>query len=116
MEYINTEDSDCIKHGILTESPLRGSTTRYVANPILDDIEAPDPREEYQPPSCLVVGAPSVNDLAAWHWQGRTGDPFTERQLIRRIQKGDPRCRRGSPRGCHCRSCLAFFDPRPGKI
>jgi len=116
MEYINTEDSDCIKHGILTESPLRGSTTRYVANPILDDIEAPDPQEEYQPPSCLVVGAPSVNDLAAWHWQGRTVDPFTERQLIRRIQKGDPRCRRGSPRGCHCRSCLAFFDPRPGKI
>jgi hypothetical protein len=63
-----------------------------------------------------VVGEPSINDLASWRWQGRTVDAETERELIRRIQEGDPRCRAGSSRGCSCRSCRAFFDPRPNPI
>jgi hypothetical protein len=119
MEYISTDDSEKldIKHGTFTETPLRGSTARYICNPIIDDIEAPpDPDEQYVPPSCLVVGDPSINDLARWRWQGRTVDAEIERELIRRIQEGDPRCRAGKPRGCACRSCRAFFDPRPRTI
>jgi hypothetical protein len=119
MEYINTDISEKfdIKYGTLTESPARGSTARYICNPIIDDIEAlPDAKEEYQPPSCLVIGNPSINDLASWRWQGRTVDPDTERELIRRIQEGDPHCRASSPRSCSCRSCRAFFDPRPGTV
>jgi hypothetical protein len=119
MEYISTDDSEKyhIKHGALTESPIRGSTARFICNPIVDDIEAaPDPKEEYQPPGCLVVGDQSINDLASWRWQERTVGPETERELIRRIQEGDPRCRAGQPRGCSCRSCRAFFDPRLGTV
>ncbi len=119
MQYINTDSEKLdIKYGALTESPLRGSTARFICNPIVNDITAdPDPNEQYVPPSCLVVGDPSINDLAGWRWQGRTvGDAETERELIRRIQEGDPRCRAGSPHGCSCRSCRAFFDPRPGAI
>jgi hypothetical protein len=98
VKYISTDDFEKldIKHGTLTESPLRGTTARYICNPIVDDIEAPlDPDEQYAPPSCLVVGEPSINDLASWRWQGRTVDAETERELIRRIQEGDPRCRAG---------------------
>jgi hypothetical protein len=84
MEYISTDfEKRDIKHGTLTESPLRGSTARYICNPIVNDVEAsPDPKEECQPPSCLVVGHPSINDLASWRWQGRTADAETERELI----------------------------------
>jgi hypothetical protein len=117
MEYISTDDFEKydIKYGRLTENPLRGSSARYVCNPI--NIEAPlDPDEQYVPPSCLVTDDPSINDLASWRWQGRTVDPETERALIRRIQEGDPRCRAGSSRGCSCRSCRAFFDPDPDKV
>jgi hypothetical protein len=119
MKYINTDDSEKydFKYGVLTESPLRGSTARFICNPIVGDVEAdPDAKKEYQPPNCLVLGDASINDLASWQWQERTVDPETERELIRRIQQGDPRCRAGQPRGCSCRSCRAFFDPRPGKI
>jgi hypothetical protein len=59
MEYISTEDSDKydITHGRLTESPLRGSTARYICNPIVDDIEASrNLNEEYQLPDCEVIG------------------------------------------------------------
>src|SRR6516225_6898014 len=119
MKYINTDDSEKydFKYGVLTESPLRGSTTRFICNPIVGDVEAdPDAKEEHQPPNCLVLGDASINDLASWQWQERTVDPETERELIRRIQEGDPRCRAGQLRGCSCRSCRAFFDPRPDKI
>jgi hypothetical protein len=119
MKYINTDDSEKydIKYVVLTESLLRGSTARFVCNPIVDDVEAdPDAKEEYQPPNCLVLGDASINDLASWRWQGCTVDAETERELIRRIQEGNPRCRAGQPRGCSCRSCRARFDPRPGKI
>jgi hypothetical protein len=43
----------------LIESPLRGSTARFICNPIVDDVEAdPDPEEAYYrkialPPSVL---------------------------------------------------------------
>jgi hypothetical protein len=125
MTYIATDDSLDIKHGILTESPVRGSTARYICNPIVDDIGSVDPdgpadpihpKIEYVPPTCLVTGDPSINDLAKWRWQGRTVDAETERQLIRRIQEGDPQCRAGDKRSCFCLSCRAFFDPRPGTI
>src|SRR6516164_4089760 len=119
MKYINTDDSEKydIKYVVLTESPLGGSTARFICDPIVDDVEAdPDAKEEYQPPNCLVLGDASISNLGSWRWQGRTIDAETERELIRRIQEGDPRCRAGQPRRCSCRSCHAFFDPRPGKI
>jgi hypothetical protein len=148
MEYINTDDfeNSDIKLGALSENfgpRFEASTTRYVANPIVDDIEA-DPTKgrarrkrvngrividtavpegwspQYQAPSCPIsdhaARHPSINDLAAQRWQGRTVDAETERELIRRIQEGDPRCRAGSARGCTCRSCRAFFDPRPNTV
>jgi hypothetical protein len=76
VTYISTDEFEKldIKHGTLTESPLRRTTARYICNPIVDDIEAPlDPDEQYAPPSCLVVGEPSINDLASWRWQGADG-------------------------------------------
>jgi hypothetical protein len=97
MEYISTDESEKydIKHGVLTESPLPGSATRFICNPIVDDIEAdPDPEEQYQPPSCQVVGAPSVNDLAThrWHNNGLSDDRIEaakiEAELIGCIQDG----------------------------
>jgi hypothetical protein len=89
MEYISTEDSEKydIKHGRLTESPLRGSTARYICNPIVDDIEASrNLNEEYQPPDCEVIGGPSVNNLATHRWRN-DGLPNAkiEADLIRRI-------------------------------
>jgi len=115
MEYINTDfDKYDIKHGQLTETPLRGSTTRYIANPIVDDIEA-EPKgrarrrringrividttvpdgdgARYVPPSCLVTGDASVNNLAThrWHNDGLP-NAETEADLIRRVQSGDHR-------------------------
>ena len=134
MEYINTDSEKYdIKHGRITENPLRGSTARYICNPIVDDIEAPpDPKgrarrrringriiidttvphggeEQYRPPSCLVTGGPSINDLTSWRWQGRTVGRDTERELIRRIQEGDPRCRAGSSRAA---KYVAIRSPR----
>src|SRR5215469_5214743 len=94
MEYISTDEfENCdIKHGALTESPLPGSTSRYICNPIVDDIDAaPNPKEEYQPPSCKVVGDPSVNNLATHRWHCAGLDAATELDLIRRIQDGDQR-------------------------
>jgi hypothetical protein len=92
MEYISTEDSDKydIKHGRLTESPLRGSTAGYICNPIVDDIEASrNLNEEYQPPDCEVIGDPSVNNLATHRWRN-DGLPNAkiEADLIRPIQGG----------------------------
>ena len=55
MKYINTDDSEKydIKYVVLTESPLGGSTARFICDPIVDDVEAdPDAKEEYQPPNC----------------------------------------------------------------
>jgi hypothetical protein len=109
MEYISTDDSEKydIEHGHLTENPLRGSSSRFVTNPIVDDIESADPdapadpahpKIEYVPPDCEVLGEPSVNDLAEHRWQGDGLDAETESELIRRIQGGDER---------------AFYDPRP---
>ena len=72
MKYVSTEGSEKydIKYGVLTENALRGSTTRFICNPIVDDIEAdPDPDEQYHPPSCFVAGDESINDLASWRWQ-----------------------------------------------
>jgi hypothetical protein len=97
MQYIRTDDSEKydIKHGALTESPVKGSTARFIANPIIDDIEAdpkpisrarrqrvngriiidttvPDSEDyRYEPPSCLIVGDPSVNDLTTDRWEFR---------------------------------------------
>jgi hypothetical protein len=120
MEYISTDESGKydIKHGTLTESPVRGSTSRFIANPIVDDIAAdPEPKGRtrrkrvngrvtidttvpdgngyrYDPPSRLVVGEPSVNDLAThrWHNHGLSKDKIEaakiEAQIIRRIQDG----------------------------
>jgi hypothetical protein len=102
MVYISTE-SDCerlgIKHGQLSENPLRGSTARYVANHIVDDIDLVDPdapadpihpKIEYVPPSCKIVGDPSTNDLATKRWGNEDAipDAKTEADLIRRIQDG----------------------------
>jgi hypothetical protein len=120
VTYINTDDCEQyhIKHGVLTESPVRGSTARFISNPIVDDIEAdPDPKgrarrrringrividttvpegtgERYQPPSCLVIGEPSVNNLAIHRWRddGLSKDKIEaakiEAELIRRIKDG----------------------------
>jgi hypothetical protein len=55
MNYIRTDDIEHyiraddverfdIKHGALTENPLGGSTTRFIANLIVDDIEADPPK------------------------------------------------------------------------
>jgi len=117
MEYISTDEFYDIKHGALTESPVPGSTTRFIANPIVDDIEADPPKGRarrkrvngriiidttvpenedyrYEPPSCHVVGESSVNDLAThrWHNDGLSKDKIEaakkEAELIRRIQDG----------------------------
>jgi hypothetical protein len=89
VKYINTEDSDKydIRHGSLSESPIRGSTARYICNPIIDNIEA-NPKEEYQPPSCPVVGGPSVNNLATHRWHGNGLSKEIEAGLIQHIQDG----------------------------
>jgi hypothetical protein len=108
---ISTDDSYDIKHGALSESPLRGSTTRYICDSIVDDIKAePNGRvrrsrvdghiiidttvpdgcgEQYEPPSCVATGDPSVNNLAThrWHNDGLT-DANTETELIRRHDTG----------------------------
>jgi DNA-directed RNA polymerase specialized sigma subunit len=102
MEYISTDESEKfdIKHGILTESPVRGSTARYVTNHIVDDINAVDPdgpadpihpKIEYVSPSCLFSGNPSVNNLATHRWHNGGLDAETEAQLIQRIKDGDGR-------------------------
>jgi Sigma-70 region 2 len=91
MKYINTDDSEKydIRYVVHTESLLRDSTARFICNPIVDDAEAgPDPKEEYQPPSCLVVGGPSVNDLATHRWHNDGLDAESEAQLIQRIKDG----------------------------
>jgi hypothetical protein len=113
MEYISTEDSEKydIKQGALSESPLPGSTARFICNPIVDDIEADEPKGrarqrrvngrviidttapdghgyQYEPPSCGVVGDASVNDLATYRWRGDGLDAETEAQLIQRIKDG----------------------------
>jgi hypothetical protein len=115
VKYINTDDSEKygIEYGVLAENPVRGSTTRFIANPIVDDIEAiPNPigqdrrqringrividttvpdgaGEQYDPPSRLVVGDPSVNNLATHRWQnGDLPDARTEASLIQRIKGG----------------------------
>jgi len=114
MQYISTDESEKydIKNGLLTESPVRGSTTRFICNPVVDDIEADEPNGRvrkwraggrvfidttapdsigygYKPPKCLVSGEPSVNDLAThrWHNDGLP-DAETEAKLIQRIQDG----------------------------
>jgi hypothetical protein len=89
VKYINTEDSDKydIRHGSLSESPIRGSTARYICNPIIDDIEA-NPNEEYHPPSCPVVGGPSVANLATHRWHGNGLSKETESKLIQCIKDG----------------------------
>jgi hypothetical protein len=119
MEYISTDESEKfdIKHGALTESPVRGSTARYVTNHIVDDINAVDPdgpadpihpKIEYVSPSCLVSGKPSVNNLATHRWHNGGLDAETEAQLIQRIKDGDERSfrqlLRSVPQDC-CRAC-----------
>jgi hypothetical protein len=118
MEYIRTDEADHfdIKYGELSESPVRGSTARFITNPIVDDAEAdptpikrarlqrvngrividttvPDGAEyRYDPPSCIVTGDPSVNDLTTDRWRNESElDRATERQLIQRIKGGDER-------------------------
>jgi hypothetical protein len=99
MVYIDTKY--CEKYGQLTENPLRGSTTRYVANPIVDDVDAVDPdapadpihpKIEYVSPSCKIIGEPSTNDLATKRWGNDDALPKdggkTEANLIRCIQEG----------------------------
>jgi len=91
VKYITTEDSEKydIRYIVLTESPLKDSTARFICNPIVDDAEAgPDPKEEYQPPSCLVVGGPSVNDLATHRWHNDGLGAESEARLIQRIKDG----------------------------
>jgi hypothetical protein len=125
MEYISTDDSEKydIKHGALSESPLGGSTARFICNPIVDDIEANPPNGrtrrkrvnsrividttapdghgyQYEPPSCKVVGEPSVNNLATHRWRGDGLDAATEAALIQRIKDGlDARPLKSNP-GC----------------
>jgi hypothetical protein len=116
VKYIST-DSDSknydIKHGQFTENPLRGSTTRYVVYPIVDNIEAePDPGEEYEPPSCRVVGEPSVNNLASHGWQGSGLDAATEANLIQRTQDG-ARIRTSKPRPTAMMALRIPFRSRP---
>jgi len=115
MSYISTDESEKydIKHGALTESPVPGSTTRFICNPIVDDIAADEPNGRvrrwrvngrvfidttapdnagygYEPRKCLVTGDASVNDLAThrWHDSGLS-DAATEAALIQRIKDGD---------------------------
>ena len=114
MKYISTDESEKydIKHGALTESPVKGSTARFIANPIVDDIEADPPKGrarrqringrvvidttvpdgegyQYEPPRRLVVGGPSVNDLATHRWHNNgLPDAATEAALIQRIKDG----------------------------
>jgi hypothetical protein len=115
MSYISTDESEKydIKNDLLIESPVRGSTTRFIC--IVDDIEADPPKGRarrkrvngrviidtavpdgdgfrYEPPSCLVVGDPSVNDLATHRWQNNgLPDAATEAALIQRTKDGDER-------------------------
>jgi hypothetical protein len=86
MQYINT---DAEKYGGFTECPIRGSAYRYVANSIVDDIEADPDAEEAVPPDCLITGGPSVDNLAThrWHRKGLP-DAATEAGLIQRIKDG----------------------------
>src|SRR5262249_38436134 len=101
-----------IKHGTLTESPVRGSTTRFICNPIVDDIEADEPSGRvrrwrvggrifidttapdsigygHKPPKCLVSGEQSVNNLATHRWHNNgLPDAATEAALIQRIKDG----------------------------
>jgi hypothetical protein len=88
MQYINTSDSE--RYGVFTESPVRGWAYRYVANPIVDVVEAdPEPEEAYVPPDRIVTGGPSVNNLATHRWRGKgLRDAATEAGLIQRIKDG----------------------------
>ena len=113
MVYISTAD-----YGQLSENPLRGSTARYVAHPIVDDIDNVDPdapadeihpKIEYVPPSCKIVGDPSTNDLATKRWgMDSAVSAETEADLIRRVKNNDPHCKAGKPQGCGCPRCQAF--------
>jgi hypothetical protein len=110
MPYINTD----LSYGIFRSAGRFKGSTLYQANPIIDDIEAKPETGlrrqrvngrilidtsildggavSYKSPDCLCLDKPSINDLAKHRWQGRTmPDANTERQLIRRIKKGDRR-------------------------
>jgi hypothetical protein len=97
MLYIDTKY--CENYGQLSENPLRGSTARYIANPIVDDVDAADPDAPADPihpkiecvsPSRKISGEPSTNDLATKRWgmDDAIPDAKTEADLIRCIQEG----------------------------